>query len=168
MKKNPVRKMKIRMMKNEDDEEEDEGGPSAQAYRVDCVLMEDFDIKCRSEQEEDLLVQLTSSNGQLPVRTTEGAAGYDLFAAEEMTMPAQDHALIKTDISLVIPEGYYGQIKLRSGLALKKHITTDAGVIDRDYTGNIGVILVNREKEKLQGAVWRQDCPTGAHQDWDT
>ena len=52
-----------------------------------------------------------------------------------------------TGVSIEIPEGHYGQVKPRSGLVLKKTVTTDAGVIDRDYTGELKVILVNRGKK---------------------
>ena len=58
--------------------------------------------------------------------------------------------MVRTGISIKIPEGHYGQIKPRSGLALKKGVTTDAGVIDRDYTGEVGVILVNCRKKRFQ------------------
>ena len=48
-----------------------------------------------------------------------------------------------------IPEGYFGLIKPRSGLALHKKITVDAGVIDRDYAGEIQVLLVNRSHKRF-------------------
>ena len=81
------------------------------------------------------------------IRATEGSAGYDLFASNDVVIKARDQALVPTGIALDIPEGYYGQIKPRSGLALKRHITVDAGVIDRDYRGPVGVLMVNRSSE---------------------
>ena len=69
----------------------------------------------------------------MPIRASEGAAGYDLFASEDMVVDAGGQALVPTGIAVDIPEGHYGQIKPRSGLALKKQVTVDAGVIDQDY-----------------------------------
>jgi dUTP pyrophosphatase len=51
--------------------------------------------------------------------------------------------LIKTGISVAVPNGTYGRIAPRSGLALKNGIDVMAGVIDADYRGDVGVILVN-------------------------
>ena len=58
-----------------------------------------------------------------------------------------DNALVKTDLAVKIPEKCYGRIAPRSGLALKHHIAVGAGVIDRDYRGNVGVILFNHSSE---------------------
>ena len=52
-----------------------------------------------------------------------------------------------TDLAIQLPNGCYGRIAPRSGLASKKFIDVGAGVIDRDYTGNIGVVLFNFGKE---------------------
>src|SRR5688572_7579518 len=71
----------------------------------------------------------------------------DLYAANDTTIPAQDQRLVPTDVAIAIPEGYYAQIKPRSGLVLKHKITVDAGVIDQDYRGNVGILLVNRGRQ---------------------
>src|SRR5690242_10034471 len=73
----------------------------------------------------------------------EGSAGYNLFVSKEVIIKTHSQALVPTGISLDIPEGCYSQIKPRSSLALKKQIMTDAGVIDRDYQGEIAILLVN-------------------------
>ena len=54
-----------------------------------------------------------------------------------------------------IPEGHYGQIKSRSGLALKKRISIGAGVIDRDYRGHIKVLIRNQGNTRFY--VWISD-----------
>lgn len=64
-------------------------------------------------------------------------------SAEESVVPARGKALIKTDISIAIPEGTYARIAPRSGLAWKHSIDTGAGVVDYDYRGAVGVILFN-------------------------
>ncbi len=81
----------------------------------------------------------------LPARATAGAAGADLVAAEEATIaPGSVHA-VATGIALAIPEGYEGQVRPRSGLALKHGVTVlnAPGTIDADYRGEVKVILIN-------------------------
>ncbi|OXA45955.1 Deoxyuridine 5'-triphosphate nucleotidohydrolase [Folsomia candida] len=51
--------------------------------------------------------------------------------------------MVKTDIQIKLPSGYYGRVAPRSGLALKNKLDVGAGVIDEDYRGNVGVILFN-------------------------
>ena len=80
-----------------------------------------------------------SGDAVLPIRSSTGAAGYDLSAAREGVVPAQGKALILTDVAMAIPDGYYGRIAPRSSLAWQNHIGVGAGVIDSDYRGNIGV-----------------------------
>lgn len=55
--------------------------------------------------------------------------------------------MISTGIIVQIPDGYYGRIAPRSGLALKNGIDVFAGVIDSDYRGELKVILYNSDKE---------------------
>ncbi len=79
----------------------------------------------------------------LPERHSEGAAGYDLRAAEGVNIANGEQALIKTGFAWAIPPGYVGLIKDRSSMALKRRLVTHAGVIDSDYRGDVGVILSN-------------------------
>jgi len=90
-----------------------------------------------------MLVHKLSEFAQLPIRGSPGAAGYDLFAAYDYVIQAHDKELVRTDISLTIPTGYYGRIAPRSSLAWKQHIDVGAGVIDEDYRGPLGVVLFN-------------------------
>lgn len=78
-----------------------------------------------------------------PVTKTENSAGYDLFSCEEKIILPKQRVLINTGISLQIPPGYYGRIAPRSGLALNHSIDIGGGVIDRGYTGPIGIIVIN-------------------------
>jgi len=91
---------------------------------------------------ESLCVKLSTS-AILPRRGTNGSAGYDLCANEEIFLPAGERRLISTGISMAIPEGYYGRIAPRSGLAWKHGLDVLAGVIDSDYRGEIKVVLQN-------------------------
>jgi len=90
-----------------------------------------------------LLVKKCRDNAVLPVRKTPLSAGYDLSSCEVKSIPPQGTALIKTGLVIACPEGTYGRVAPRSGLALKHSIDVGAGVIDADYRGEVGVILFN-------------------------
>ena len=60
-----------------------------------------------------------------------------------MEIPAKTRSLVPTDIAVAVPKGHYARIAPRSGMALKNSIDVAAGVIDEDYCGPIGVLLVN-------------------------
>lgn len=96
-----------------------------------------------------LEIQKLSEYAQLPQRATNGSVGYDLFSAENKIINPKCRELIKLDISLKIPEGHYGRIAPRSGLSSKKSIDIGAGVIDRDYRGNIMVLIINNNPESI-------------------
>ncbi len=96
--------------------------------------------------------RLPNSEGlPLPHYQTEHAAGVDLYAAVQgdTVIAAGQWSLIPTGISLAIPEGYEGQVRPRSGLALKHGIgmLNGPGTIDADYRGEIGIILFNFSNE---------------------
>lgn len=91
------------------------------------------------------------SQAYLPQYMTEGASGMDLYACLEqdvVIMPGE-RSLIPTGISIAIPEGFEGQIRARSGLAIKNGIgvLNGPGTIDSDYRGEICVILINLGNE---------------------
>ncbi|XP_078666485.1 deoxyuridine 5'-triphosphate nucleotidohydrolase-like [Branchiostoma floridae x Branchiostoma belcheri] len=91
-----------------------------------------------------------TENAFAPTRGSKQAAGYDLYSAYDYTIPAQGKVLAKTDIQIALPEGCYGRVAPRSGLAHKNFIDVGAGVIDRDYRGNVGVIMFNFGKEEFK------------------
>ncbi|MES1914563.1 MAG: hypothetical protein MHM6MM_009695 [Cercozoa sp. M6MM] len=97
-----------------------------------------------------LFVKRLSDAATLPVRGSAGAAGYDLAAAHDLVIPAGGKGIAKTDLAIALPEGTYGRVAPRSGLAWKKHIDVGAGVIDADYRGNVGVVLFNHSNEDFQ------------------
>lgn len=90
-----------------------------------------------------LLVKRLTATAKVPVRGTAKAVGLDLFADDQKVLEPGERALIKTGIAVAIPEAYYGRVAPRSGLALKAGIDVLAGVIDSDYRGEVGVILIN-------------------------
>ena len=82
---------------------------------------------------------------ELPKRATAGSAGFDLAAAEEVTIASGAVHAVATGFALAIPEGLEGQVRPRSGLALKHGVTVlnAPGTIDSDYRGELKVILIN-------------------------
>ncbi len=89
----------------------------------------------------------------LPSRATEGAAGFDLRAAlpegAPVTIPPGERRLLACGIALAIPTDWEGQVRPRSGLALKHGITliNSPGTIDSDYRGEVMVPLINLGQE---------------------
>lgn len=91
---------------------------------------------------ETVYFKKLSEAAQVPTRGSSGAAGYDLYCSEDITIPGGWSLLVKTDIAVEMPAHLYGEIKPRSRLA-KKAINVLGGVIDSDYRGPLGVILHN-------------------------
>ena len=87
-------------------------------------------------------LQVKLEGGLKPTQGTENAAGLDLYASENATIAPHSRLPVGTGIKIKLPAGTYGRIAPRSGLSLKG-INIGAGVIDRDYTGEIRVVLVN-------------------------
>lgn len=96
-----------------------------------------------------LRVKKLSDKAIIPTRGSPLSAGLDLSAAHKTVVTARGKALVKTDLAIVCPEGTYGRIAPRSGLAWKKHVDVGAGVIDADYRGPVGVVLFNHADEDL-------------------
>lgn len=91
-----------------------------------------------------------SENAFAPLKGSKKAAGYDLHSAYPYVIPAKGKEIIKTDLQIKVPEGSYGRVAPRSGLAVKNFIDVGAGVIDEDYRGNLGVVLFNHSDMDFQ------------------
>ena len=91
----------------------------------------------------------------VPAYQTAQSAGLDLTAAPEggeaLVLAPLSRALVPTGISLAIPSGYEGQVRPRSGWALKHGITVlnSPGTIDADYRGEVQVLLINLGQEAV-------------------
>jgi dUTP pyrophosphatase len=89
----------------------------------------------------------------LPQYMSERAAGMDLVAAldGDLTIQPQEAALIPTGLAVAIPEGFEGQIRPRSGLAISHGLAVinSPGTIDSDYRGEIRVALINLGKDRF-------------------
>lgn len=102
----------------------------------------------------DIQLQRMAHGQGLPVPSyaTDGAAGLDVVAAEDLVLaPGQRHA-VATGFAIAIPQGYEVQVRPRSGLALKHGVTclNTPGTIDQDYRGEVKVILANLGSEPFE------------------
>ena len=97
-----------------------------------------------------LYIKKLKNSSAIPKRAMEDVAGYDLASVEETVVPAKGKTVVKIGISIAIPEGCYGRIAPRFGLAVKNFIDVGAGVIDADYRGQVGVVLFNHSNEDFK------------------
>ena len=80
-----------------------------------------FFCNCKNEKGDEIVkVQRVNVNAKLLVRGTEGAAGYDLAAAQATVVPVHNKCLVKTGLAMALTPRCYGRIAPRSGLAFKK------------------------------------------------
>ena len=96
-----------------------------------------------TDPSNNLIVHLTHKDAIIPKQASEKAAGYDLYSVQDCIIQPNCVARINTGIKIQLPPHTYGRIASRSGLVVKQNITTEGGVIDPDYTGDIQVILHN-------------------------
>ncbi len=90
-----------------------------------------------------LKVKKLREDALLPVRKRKGDAGLDLYSVEEVVLKPGEWKAVSTGIAVEIPQGYFGLVKDRSGLALKHALHCLAGVIDENYRGEVKVVLIN-------------------------
>lgn len=90
-------------------------------------------------------VLIVADSELMPAYAQPGDAGCDLRASEATTVPARGRVLVKTGVSIALPEGYVGLVHPRSGLAAKHGITVlnTPGTIDAGYRGELMVTLYN-------------------------
>ncbi|KAF0124948.1 MAG: dut [Elusimicrobia bacterium] len=93
----------------------------------------------------EITVQKLAEGARIPAYAHEGDAGVDLYSAVDKVLQPGERALIPTGLKMAIPHGYEGQVRPKSGLALKHGLTVlnTPGTVDAPYRGEVGVILVN-------------------------
>ena len=103
--------------------------------------------------ENCLLIKLLSPQAKVPTRGSESAAGYDLYSAETVLIPAGTRKLIDMGIAVTIPapqeKQLYGRIAPRFGLSIEG-LDIGAGVIDSDYRGPVKILLINNSSVPFQ------------------
>lgn len=92
-------------------------------------------------------IKITNNNAKIPTKGSEGAAGYDLYAATDSKIMIKPHTTVKIDTGLAVdlPDDTFGGIFARSGIATTRGLrpANGVGVIDSDYRGSIKVALHN-------------------------
>ena len=90
-------------------------------------------------------VKLLTATAKMPVRSTSGSAGYDIYSDndEVIHIVHGNPQSVSTGIAMAVPEGYVGLVQPRSGLAFKDGIDHLAGVIDHDYRGELNLLLTS-------------------------
>jgi len=96
---------------------------------------------------DTLLFRRLHPGARLPTRGSRHAAGLDLYAVESVTIEPGARAAVRTGLAVAIPEGFYGRVAPRSGLAVRHGIDVLAGVIDSDYRGELLCAIVNHGHE---------------------
>jgi len=92
------------------------------------------------------------------MKGTARAAGHDLYANEGTNVPARGQAIVGTEIAIGLPHNTYGRIAPRSSLAVKHRLTTNAGVIDSEYRGEVKVVLANLGDQPYRVEKTGPDC----------
>lgn len=90
-----------------------------------------------------LCVKRLTKDAIIPTRGSDASVGYDLYSTDEIIIPPTHRALVGTSVAILMPNGVYGRVAPRSGLAVKHGIQVGAGVVDPDYTGEVMVVLFN-------------------------
>tara|TARA_Y100001970_G_scaffold293482_1_gene440546 strand:+ start:4459 stop:4890 length:432 start_codon:yes stop_codon:yes gene_type:complete len=96
-----------------------------------------------------LQIKFNVEDAMMPKKGSKDAAGYDLYSNEGGRIAPGQTRLFDTGISFKVPIGTYGRIAPRSGLS-KKGIMVNAGVIDRDYTGPVKIMLHNLSNDTYE------------------
>ncbi|MCE5456949.1 dUTP pyrophosphatase [Staphylococcus pseudintermedius] len=94
-----------------------------------------------------LQIKLLSDNATMPTRNHSTDAGFDIYAAETITLEPQEKALIATDIAVNIPKGYVGLLTSRSGVSSKTHLVIETGKIDAGFQGHMQINIKNDNEE---------------------
>lgn len=95
----------------------------------------------------EILVTKLDNDAVIPTYAKPGDAGADLYSISDLVLAPGERALVKTGISIALPNGYVGLVHPRSGLGLKNGISVvnTPGTIDAGYRGEIGVVLINHD-----------------------
>ena len=94
--------------------------------------------------------QKLTSKAITPHQATPGSVGYDLFTPINFEIQPGEQKTIFTDLAITPPEGYYIQLMSKSGLTVLYKLEVKAGVVDPDFTGNIGVVLKNNSDKLVE------------------
>ena len=101
-------------------------------------------------ENEPLTFKQLDARATLPTRGSSSSAGLDLYSIEPISLEPGQRVIARTGLAVAVPQGYYGRVAPRSGLATKNGLDVLAGVIDADYRGEIGCLLHNTGAETIE------------------
>ena len=103
-------------------------------------------------------IQKLSEKAISPHQANPGSVGYDLFTPIDFQIQPKEQKTVFTDLAIAPPEGYYAQFQLmsKSGLTVLYELEVKAGLVDPDFTGNIGVVLKNNSDQPIEHLVGEQ------------
>lgn len=99
---------------------------------------------------DTLSFQQIHPEAKLPSRGSDFAVGLDLHSVDTVRLNPGAREAVRTGLAVAIPDGFYGRIAPRSGLAFKHGLDVLAGVIDPDYRGEIKCLVINLGREELK------------------
>ena len=121
------------------------------------VTFKPADSENLSDDKPVLKYKLLTSKAYPPTRETTGSIGYDLKSPRFASIPPKGGTYyLPLGIAFQIPEGHYGRLAPKSGLAIYRSISVLAGVIDQDYRGEVFVLLINHD-DKLSHLIKPED-----------
>ena len=106
--------------------------------------------ECHRHSRLEASFQKLSEKAISPHQATPGLVGYDLFTPIDFQIQPKEQKTVFTDLAIVPPEGYYTQLMSKSGLTVLYQLEVKAGVINPDFTGNIGVVLKNNSDQPIE------------------
>ena len=106
--------------------------------------------ECHRHSKLKATFQKLSEKAISPHQATLGSVGYDLFTPIDFQIQPKEQKTVFIDLAIVPPEGYYAQLMSKSGLTVLYELEVKAGVIDPDFTGNIGVVLKNNSDQPIE------------------
>ena len=108
---------------------------------------------------QDLQIGLLTTKVKAPTYITSEAVGYDLYSSEGIKILPCASILVCTDIAIPVPPGIYERKAPKSGLSVENYIDISAGVVDKDYIGQIKILLFNHSDTEFiirEGAIIAQ------------
>lgn len=94
-----------------------------------------------------------SSHARVPQVMQAGDVAADVYAADELVVPARGRAVVPLDLALDLPVGFRARLFGRSGLGATHGLDVGAGLIDQGYHGNISVLVFNHSEEPFAIAI---------------
>ena len=129
------------------------------AGRLFCITGTRDRFRSREHHRHSVLetyFQKLSEKAISPHQATPGSVGYDLFTPIDFRIQSKEQKTVFVDLAITPPEGYYAQLMSKSGLTVLYELEVKAGVIDPDFTGNIGVVLKNNSDQPIECTAGKQ------------